>query len=129
VVLLLHDQALRAHGGRHGLRDEGRLDSALFRPVARLDFSEAPDVYELAACYAYGLAAKHPFVDGNKRTAWSCALLFLKVDESGVCLAPADVVVRMLDRVETTMCGGGVCGLAEASAHQLKRPGQRDRRG
>lgn len=68
VAQALHSEQLRAWGGGQGLRDEGLLESALARP-RNLAAYGAPDLAELAASYAFGLAKNHPFVDGNKRTA------------------------------------------------------------
>ena len=84
VVLFLHDQALREYGGVQGVKDEGMLHSALGRPGNKLAYADAgvPDLFDLAAAYAYGLAANHPFNDGNKRTAWGCCVLFLKAANS-----------------------------------------------
>lgn len=97
VVLFVHDQALREYGGVQGLKDEGLLHSALGRPVNKLAYAEpgSLDLFDLAAAYAYGLASNHAFNDANKRTAWACCVLFLKVN--GVELdAPAAVVVERM---------------------------------
>lgn len=75
-VLALHERALRQDGGLPGLRDEGLLDSALQRPVNRYHYGD-PDIYEMAAAYAYGLAMNHPFLDGNKRIALLSIRAFL----------------------------------------------------
>jgi death-on-curing protein len=97
VVLFVHDQALWEYGGVHGLKDEGLLHSALGRPVNKLAYAEpgSLDLFDLAAAYAFGLASNHAFNDTNKRTAWACCILFLKVN--GVELdAPAGVVVERM---------------------------------
>ena len=97
VVLFVHDQALREYGGVHGLKDEGLLHSALGRPVNKLAYAEpgSLDLFDLAAAYAYGLASNHAFNDANKRTAWACCVLFLKVN--GIELdAPAAIVVERM---------------------------------
>lgn len=79
VVLALHARQLAEHGGTDGLRDEGLLESALTRPQQRWSYgSPTPDLCELAASYATGLAKNHPFLDGNKRTAHVVYRLFLK---------------------------------------------------
>ena len=87
TVLAIHDAQIADHGGLPGLRDLGLLESALARPQNLLahapDISGtanppfAPDAYDLAAAYAYGLARNHAFHDGNKRTAYVVARLFL----------------------------------------------------
>jgi death-on-curing protein len=97
VVLFVHDQALREYGGVHGLKDEGLLHSALGRPVNKLAYAEPDslDLFDLAAAYAYGLASNHAFNDANKRTAWACCVLFLKVNGVELDVSAAVVVERM----------------------------------
>ena len=77
VALALHDRQLAEHGGPTGLRDGGALASALARPINRWACGE-DDPAALAAVYAFGIARSHPLVDGNKRTAWVTARLFLR---------------------------------------------------
>ena len=69
------------HGGLEGIRDEGLLESALSRPQNLLAYSESPpDMASLAAAYAYGIVKNHPFVDGNKRTAYVVTRTFLRLN-------------------------------------------------
>lgn len=75
-VEALHAEQLRLHGGVPGLRDEGMLESALARPLQK-DAYGNPDLYDLGAAYLFGIAKNHPFVDGNKRTAFAAADTFL----------------------------------------------------
>ena len=77
VALALHDRQLAEHGGPSGLRDAGALASALARPVNQWGYGE-DDPCALAAAYAFGIARNHAFADGNKRTAWVTARLFLR---------------------------------------------------
>jgi death-on-curing protein len=76
VVQAVHEYQLAAHGGLDGVRDAGLVESALARPQNLAAYGD-PDAAELAAAYAYGLAKNHGFADGNKRTAWVVARLFL----------------------------------------------------
>lgn len=76
VVFAIHDRQLAEHGGGEGVRDRGVIDSALARPQNAAAYG-GPDAAALAAAYAYGLCRNHGFVDGNKRTAWVIARLFL----------------------------------------------------
>jgi death-on-curing protein len=70
LALAIHDRQLSEHGGSQGVRDESLLDSALARPQQLHVYGDPPpDLAELAATLAFGLARNHPFVDGNKRTA------------------------------------------------------------
>jgi death-on-curing protein len=76
LVLAVHDEQLAEHGGRPGLRDRGSLESALAGPRHLATYA-SPDAFDLAAAYAHGLARNHPFIDGNKRTAFVSAATFL----------------------------------------------------
>jgi death-on-curing protein len=79
VVAAIHDRQLAEHGGLAGVRDAGALDSALARPQNLAAYGD-PDAPALAAAYAFGIARNHPFADGNKRTAWVLARLFLSAN-------------------------------------------------
>jgi death-on-curing protein len=76
LVYALHDRLIAEHGGPDGLRDRNALESALARPQ-NLAAYENPDAASPAAAYAFGVARNHGFLDGNKRTAWVLARLFL----------------------------------------------------
>ncbi|MGH8146569.1 MAG: type II toxin-antitoxin system death-on-curing family toxin [Rhodanobacteraceae bacterium] len=70
LALAAHDRQLAEHGGTAGVRDEKLLESALARPQQLYAYGDpAPDIADLAASLAFGVARNHPFVDGNKRTA------------------------------------------------------------
>ncbi len=91
VVHAIHDRQLAEHGGLAGLRDLGAVESALARPQNLAAYGE-PDACDLAAAYAYGLARTHGFCDGNKRTAWVTARLFLADNGLRLRFDPADAV-------------------------------------
>ncbi len=95
IVLALHDEQLTAHGGAAGLRDAGLLDSALARPLNHAGYAE-PDVAELAALYAIAIARNHPFVDGNKRTAFASLVLFLSLNGLELEAPEVDAAITML---------------------------------
>jgi death-on-curing protein len=81
VVLAMHEEALMLHGGPEGVRDLGLLESALARPKNLFSYAELPaSLAQLAASYARGIVANHPFVDGNKRTAFIVSVTFLKLN-------------------------------------------------
>lgn len=79
TVYAIHDRQLAEHGGPVGVRDPGALESALVRPRNLIGYGR-PDAAALAAAYAFGLVRNHPFVDGNKRTAWVVARVFLAIN-------------------------------------------------
>jgi death on curing protein len=81
VVIYAHEESLAEHGGPSGIWDLGLLESALARPKNLFAYSETePSLQRMAAAYAFGIAANHPFVDGNKRTALIISETFLKVN-------------------------------------------------
>ena len=91
VVLAIHDRQLAEHGGADGIRDRNAIESALARPLNLAAYGN-PDVADLAAAYAYGLARNHGFVDGNKRTAWVTARLFLADNGQRLEFDPLDAI-------------------------------------
>jgi len=95
LVLAVHDEQLAEHGGATGVRDEGLLESALARPLNRAGYGD-PDIAELAAVYALGLIKNHPFVDGNKRTAYVALELFLRLNSLRFPVSDADAVITTL---------------------------------
>ena len=95
LILAVHDEQLAEHGGLSGVRDSGLLESAMARPEHLAAYGE-PDVAELAASYGYGIARNHPFIDGNKRTAFVAALLFLAFNHYSFQAADSDKVIVML---------------------------------
>ena len=81
VVIAAHEESLAEHGGPSGIRDIGMLESALARPKNLFAYSETePSLEQMAAAYAFGITANHPFVDGNKRTAFIASITFLRLN-------------------------------------------------
>jgi len=76
AIAAVHDRQLAEHGGGAGVRDEGLFESALARPLNAYGYGQS-DLCELAALYAAGIVRNHPFVDGNKRTGFMTAYIFL----------------------------------------------------
>lgn len=95
VILAVHNEQLAEHGGAVGVRDEGLMDSALARPLNLAAYGD-PDVADLAAAYGVGLAKNHPFVDGNKRTAFVATEMFLMLNGHKLVAGDADCVLTML---------------------------------
>lgn len=80
VVESLHVDQIREHGGTFGFLKEDALDAALARPMNRWRYDEETDLEALAASYAHGIVTSHPFRDGNKRTAFLTAAVFLELN-------------------------------------------------
>lgn len=95
VVDAAHLDQLREHGGLPGIRDEGALEAALARPQQKWHYEPGPDLATLAAACAFGMAKAHPFNDGNKRTAFLAAMIFLGLNGKDLDATEADVVQAM----------------------------------
>jgi death-on-curing protein len=96
VAYAVHEAQLAEHGGASGVRDENLLASALARPQQLANY-EGPDAAALAASYGFGIARNHPFVDGNKRTAFVAVELFLILNGFELIATDAACVLTMLD--------------------------------
>ena len=95
VAAEAHREQLIEHGGGHGVRDRGLLESAIARPQHLAPYGEA-DAAALAAAYAFGIARNHPFVDGNKRTAAVMSETFLMLNGHALAATDAEVAVAFL---------------------------------
>jgi len=87
---------ITSHGGSFGLRDRGLLQSALARPRNRFHYESESDLLALAACYGFGIARNHPFVDGNKRVAFQAMYVFLGLNALRVDADEEEVVGLMV---------------------------------
>lgn len=100
-----HDQLVE-HGGLQGIRDKNALEAALARPQQRRHYEPHTDLAALAAAYAFGIATAHPFADGNKRTAYVTAEVFLALNGYTVSWSDAEVVETMLAVAAKEMAEG-----------------------
>ncbi len=105
-VLFAHEESLQRHGGSSGIRDEGLLRSAIHQPQ-NVYFYGGADVFGIAAAYAHHIAQAQAFLDGNKRTAITAALVFLELN--GVAT-----------KTKTAALYDAMIGIAE---HRLDKPG------
>jgi death on curing protein len=96
VADAVHADLVSRHGGLHGVRDENLLESALARPRNRWAHDEQADIAALAAAYSYGVTRNHPFNDGNKRTAFMLAYVFLGMNGLALEVAEEEVVMTMV---------------------------------
>lgn len=118
-VLGLHADQIRTYGGGAGIRDLGLLRSALAMPETTFDGEYLhPTVFEMAGAYLFHIARNHPFVDGNKRTALMCTLVFLGLNGERLSADP-DELYRLVDGV-----AAGTVDKAEVTVF-LKRNAQR----
>ncbi len=128
VVFYLHDQSVREYGGYHGVRDEGLLQTALNRARDRLGYEPETDLAALAAAYAFGIAKNHAFLDGNKRTAWACCQLFLKINGAGVRAPAGEAEENMVALATGGDERGGVSGVVAGVAAGIGGDGWTDRK-
>ena len=97
LALAIHERQLAEHGGGTGVRDESLLESALARPLQLHAHGDPPpDVADMAAALAFGLARNHPFVDGNKRTAQVCYRTFLALNEAEFAASDEEKYAQMV---------------------------------
>ena len=96
VALAIHEEQIAEHGGGEGVRDAGLLESALGRPRNAWGYG-VTDLCALAASLGHGIARNHPFVDGNKRTAFVAVETCLILNGVELAAGDADCVVAMLD--------------------------------
>ena len=101
LALAIHDRQLAEHGGGSGVRDTALLDSAVARPQQRYAYGDPPpDLADLAASLAYGLARNHPFVDGNKRTAAVACEVFIMLNDATLEADDLDLYPQYLGLAE-----------------------------
>lgn len=104
LVMAIHDRQLAEHGGSSGVRDARLLESALARPQQTYAYSDpAPDLADLAASLAFGLARNHPFVDGNKRTAYVAYRTFIALNDGELVASDEDKFITILSLAEGTL--------------------------
>jgi len=110
IVREIHREVLGAFGGLDGVRDAGLLESAVAAPQASSGGkSPYADAIEIAAAYMFYLCRNHPFIDGNKRTAMTAAVVFLRLNGMEAAQDGAswealvlDVAASKLDREQAT---------------------------
>ena len=95
AVEIMHEEQLREHGGLGGLKDDNALEAALARPLNKAAYG-APDIFELAAAYLYGIVRNHPFSVGNKRTGFLAAFTFLLLNGFMVEASQVDIIAFVL---------------------------------
>jgi death-on-curing protein len=91
----IHHELIARFGGLGGIRDEGLLDSALARPQQLYHYNQ-PTLAEMAASYAEGIVKNHPFLDGNKRSGFVAAALFLESNGLQLIAPEEEAVFRTL---------------------------------
>lgn len=107
IVIVLHAELVAEHGGAAGLRDDGALQSAIAHSQQKYHY-ESPELPDLAAAYAYGLAKNHPFVDGNKRVALAALDVFLRLNGWVLKAKETDTTATVLDLAGSALSEGAL---------------------
>lgn len=94
IVKAIQIDQLKQHGGMEGIRDENLLSASLARPIHFFNYAN-PSLFELAAAYGFGITKNHPFVDGNKRTAFMVMYVFLGLNNYKLEMPDSEVVLMM----------------------------------
>jgi death-on-curing protein len=103
----IHEFVIQLYGGSFGLRDEGLLESALVSPRQTMFDEELyPDLATKAAILLIGLVKNHPFMDGNKRTAFLATLRFLEVN-GATLLADEDELFNLIQSIVSSQVEKG----------------------
>ena len=118
-VLAIHEEQVAEHGGLPGIRDLALLQSALGRPE-NLEAYGHPDAADLAAVYAFGIARNHPFIDGNKRTAWVVAETFLLKNGYELIAGDRESLPIILSVADGSTTEGEFAAWLRANLHPLK---------
>ena len=120
VVLAVHERLLAEHGGSAGVRDLALLESALGRPQNLLAYGR-PTLFDLAAAYACGIIKNHPFIDGNKRTGFMTAYLFLGRNGFEITASESDVVIKTVAVAANEMTEARYAAWLEQESVPVKR--------
>lgn len=120
-ILDAHETAIARHGGAKGVRDPGALESALAMPEQAFGGELAhPFPFMMASAYAFHIAKNHPFVDGNKRTAFIASALFLWMNGWRLQAGEADAERAVLDLVTSKLSKAEFAGWLQD--HSVARP-------
>jgi len=90
-----NQEVVSQSGGIAGVRDLALLESALARGAQRWAYDESADLCAAAAAVCHGVCKNHPFLDGNKRTAFQCAYVILRTNGLTLKADELDVVIEM----------------------------------
>jgi len=131
AVLAIHEQLVAEHGGDAGVRDRGLLESALAAPKHHHAYNKT-ELFALAAAYAHAITRNHPFLDGNKRTAFLAAYTFLGIN-GWELNTPEEQIVQMLVALSDRSVSAeafsdwlmGACRIAKRKKGRIPRKSRR----
>lgn len=110
AVLAMHKRQIAEHGGDDGMRDLGLLESDMARAQNIAAYEPNADIARLAAAYGFGIAKDHPFIDGNKRTAFVATRTFLILNGFTLEASPAAKYTTFLQLAEGSLSEDELAG-------------------
>ncbi len=123
----IHAEQIAEHGGSHGIRDVGLLESAVNRS-RNLDAYGNASIHDLAAAYALGIARNHPFVDGNKRTALVVSFTFLEINGREITASEEQAVMTFLELAAAKLPEEALAKWLRTNSARAKKPASRQRK-
>ncbi len=100
-ILILHENAIGAFGGTQGIQDQNLIESALSRPMTSAFGADAyPTLFAKAAALFHGVVHNHPFLDGNKRTAFGALHLMLLINSHDLTASSTMATKMCLDAID-----------------------------
>lgn len=119
TVLAIHRRQISEHGGKDGIRDYGLLRSALAKPQNNLAYGENVELADLAAAYAFGIEKNHPFVDGNKRTAFVVMRTFLLLNGFDLKASQEEKYLTIMELASGTLTENELADWIESRLQKL----------
>jgi len=120
TVLAIHEQQIKEHGGRSGIRDIGLLESALTAPQNLFYYENPkPHLSKIAAAYGSGLARNHPFIDGNKRVSLVVCELFLVINDAQLTATEKEKYQIFSDLAANNISIGKFCSWIKSHFNQI----------
>lgn len=119
LVVAMHRELIRLHGGLYAIRDESLLESALAKPQQRLHSESSADIFQMAASLGFGLAKNHPFADGNKRIAFAAMGVFLQMNGYEITADEVDAVATILRLAEGNLSEADLAAWLKANHAKL----------
>ena len=119
TVINYHREQLAEHGGGEGVRDMGLLQSALARPQNAFHYNQVNSLAKLAACYGFGIAKNHAFIDGNKRTAYVVMRAFLVMNGFDLKATKEEKYVAIYDLAQGQLSEEELADWIESKLYQL----------
>lgn len=117
-ALALHDRVVALFGGPGGVRDDALLESALARPRQLLAYAESAGTVAMAAAHTAGIVRNHPFVDGNKRTAFLVGILFLELNGYRFGASEEDAAKAVIDLASGALSEAGYAAFLQAHSRR-----------